>query len=84
MQPDRYRVRGRNAFDHYAIFEGDQPMIVIPEESAASFPRPGLATVLKTSWANASTITSTPKPDRRDRATRGREPKEGSDSLRHT
>jgi hypothetical protein len=26
-------------FDHYAIFEGDQPMIVIPEESRVSLPR---------------------------------------------
>ena len=26
-------------FDQYAIFEGDQPMIVIPEESTVSLPR---------------------------------------------
>jgi hypothetical protein len=38
---DRF-VSGRSAtaeFDHYAIFEGDKPMIVIPEESAVSLPR---------------------------------------------
>ena len=29
----------RLTFDHYAIFEGDQPMIVITEASTVSLPR---------------------------------------------
>jgi hypothetical protein len=27
------------SFDHYAIFEGDEPTIVVPEESTVSIPR---------------------------------------------
>jgi hypothetical protein len=32
-------VDERVTFDQYAIFEGDQPMIVIPEESTVCLPR---------------------------------------------